>query len=67
MDAFKIIAGIEGQPAADAFKAYFDVLNLKPEIYQKLSTWDIMNPLYNNGFHPAMVLHMMEYNKKAEA
>jgi hypothetical protein len=66
MDAFKIIASIEGQPAADAFKVYFDALNLKPEMREKMSDWDIMNPLYRRGFHPALVLHMMEFNKKIE-
>jgi hypothetical protein len=65
MNAFSVIASIEGKLAADSFKEYIDALKLTDDIREKITKFDLMHPLYKNGFHPALVLHMIEYNKQA--
>jgi len=67
MDAFRIIALVEGDAAAESFRKYIDGLSIKPETREKISVFDLMHPLYTHGFHPALALHMIEYNKKMTA
>lgn len=66
MDAFRIIEITEGKQAANAFKKYFDSLNITAEIKEKITNFDLEHPLYHNGFHPAFALHMIQYNDQLE-
>lgn len=64
MNAFRIIAIAESREAADGFEAYINNLNLTDEIRAKITEFIPEHPLYQNGFHPALALHMIEYNKQ---
>eukprot|EP01037_Dinobryon_pediforme_P011467 gene11467-11560_t len=56
-----------GKAAADNFKTYIESLKITPEVVNKISVFDLTNPLYSSGFHPAMALHMIQYNDKLKA
>lgn len=56
------------------FNAYLDSLNLTPELIKKISPKNEMeivmnmdNPLKQNGFHPAMLLHFDQFIAKMQA
>ena len=56
------------------FNNYLDALNLAPEIIKRISPKNEMevilqmdNPLKQNGFHPAMLLHFGQFIAKMQA
>lgn len=56
------------------FNNYLDALNLAPELIKKISPKNEMevilnmdNPLKQNGFHPAMLLHFDQFIVKMQA
>lgn len=63
MNAFRIIELTEGKEAAEEFKKYLDSLEMKTEIREKISVFDLNHPLYQHGFHPAFARHMIQYNE----
>jgi len=67
MNSFRIIEMVEGKEAADGFEAYIESLNLKSDIKEKISVFDLTHPLYQHGFHPALALHMIKYNEQITA